>query len=229
MAKQKVFTDDSLKTLVDETKALVDTEIATRATVGHGIYYGTCSTASGTAAKAVTLTDATGFGLKTGAIIAVKFTNANSVASPTLNVNSTGAKSIMRYGTTAVGTSSTVNGWSAGSILVFVYDGTNWVENYWYNSTYSNASLGQGYGTCSTAEATAAKAVTLSSYSLTTGGVVSVKFTYAVPANATLNVNAKGAKAIYYRGAAIPAGIIKAGDTATFQYQIHWRLPFPQG
>ena len=218
MAEKLVFTEESLQTLVDETKTLVDEEVATRATTGHGIYYGTCSTASGTAAKVVTLADATGFSLKTGAIIAVKFTNANSVASPTLNVNSTGAKSIMRYGTTAVSTSSTVNGWTAGAVQVFVYDGTNWVADYWYNSTYSNASMGQGYATCTTAEATAAKAATLSSYSLQTGGIVSVKFTYAVPANATLNVNAKGAKAIYYRGAAIPADIIKAGDTATFIY-----------
>lgn len=86
------------------------------------------------------------------------------------------------------------------------------------NSTYSNATLGQGYGTCATAAATAAKVVTLSSYSLTTGGVVSVKFTYAVPANATMNINSKGAKNIYYRGAKITAGIIEAGDIATFIY-----------
>lgn len=89
---------------------------------------------------------------------------------------------------------------------------------YYKNTTYSNASLGQGYGTCDTAAATAAKVVTLSSYSLTTGGVVSVKFTYAVPANATLNINSKGAKAIRYKGAAITEGIIGAGEVATFVY-----------
>ena len=86
------------------------------------------------------------------------------------------------------------------------------------DSTYSNATLGQGYGTCSTAAATAAKDVTLSSYSLSTGGVVSVKFTNAVPANATMNINSKGAKNIYYRGSKITAGIIEAGDIATFIY-----------
>ena len=89
---------------------------------------------------------------------------------------------------------------------------------YYKNTTYSNASLGQGYGTCATAAATTAKVVTLSSYSLATGGVVSVKFTYAVPANATMNINSKGAKNIYYRGAKIIAGIIEAGDVATFIY-----------
>ena len=86
------------------------------------------------------------------------------------------------------------------------------------NTTYSNASLGQGYGTCSTAEATIAKVVTLSNYALATGGVVAVKFTYAVPANATMNINSKGAKSIYYKGSAIVADVIQAGDTGIFIY-----------
>ena len=67
-------------------------------------------------------------------------------------------------------------------------------------------------------QATAEKAVTLSSYALATGGVVAVKFTYAVPASATMNINSKGAKPVWYMGAAIPAGIIQAGDTAAFVY-----------
>lgn len=86
------------------------------------------------------------------------------------------------------------------------------------NTTYTNVKLGQGYATCSTAAETTAKAATLSSYTLTTGGIVAVKFTYAVPASATLNVNSKGAKAMYHQGAAITAGVIEAGDTATFIY-----------
>lgn len=86
------------------------------------------------------------------------------------------------------------------------------------NTTYTNESLGQGYGTCSTAAATAAKVVSLSGYALVVGGYVSVKFTYDVPANATLNINNRGAKAVYYKGAAIKAGTIKAGDVATFVY-----------
>lgn len=107
-----------------------------------------------------------------------------------------------------------------GGSATQTWTGGRWcVLNYYdSNTTYSNASLGQGYGTCATAEATAAKTVSLSSYALTTGGYVAVKFTYAVPASATLNVNGKGAKPIYYRGAAIPVGIILAGDVATFVY-----------
>ena len=86
------------------------------------------------------------------------------------------------------------------------------------NTTYTNMSLGNGYGTCATEAATTAKVVTLSNYALQTGGQVSVKFTYAVPASATMNINDKGAKNIYYKGAAIVAGVIKAGDIATFIY-----------
>ena len=179
-------------------------------------YYAVCDTAAATAAKVVTVDDT--FELVTGAQVTIKFTYANSVASPTLNVNGTGAKPIYRYGTTAVSTGTTTSGWIAGTVQTFTYDGKGWVRDYWNNTTYSNASLGSGYGTCTTAAATVAKVVTLSSYSLTTGGIVAVKFSYAVPAGATLNINSKGAKAIYYRGVAIPAGVINAGDIATLMY-----------
>lgn len=177
--------------------------------------YGVCSTAAGTAAKTVTVDN---FSLEEGATVIVKFANTNSASSPTLNVNSTGAKPICRYGTSAVGTGQTSSGWRAGAVQVFTYDGTSWVRTFWENTTYSNASLGSGYSTCSTAAATAAKTASITSYALTTGGIVSIKFTYDVPANATLNITSKGAKPIYYQGAAITAGIINAGDTATFIY-----------
>jgi hypothetical protein len=39
-----------------------------------------------------------------------------------------------------------------------------------------------------------------------------------------LNINSKGAKAIYNQGAAIAAGVIKAGDTATFIYSTYYHL-----
>lgn len=85
-----------------------------------GIAYGTCATAAATAAKVVT---SSGFELKTGAVILVKFTYANTVASPTLNVNSTGAKSIVTYGTSAIGTYY----WKPLQTILLVYDGTYWV------------------------------------------------------------------------------------------------------
>ena len=81
--------------------------------------YGVCSTAAGTVAKTV---DMTGFTLITGATIFVKFTNANSATNPTLNVNSTGAKALLKYG------SSSLN-WQAGAVLCLTYDGTSWIGN----------------------------------------------------------------------------------------------------
>ena len=184
------------------------------------VAYGTCSTEAATAAKTVTLSGNTKWVLKAGSRIVVKFSATNTAQNPTLNVNSTGAKSIV-YNTAAITTSSLSYAGYASRYIEYMYDGTNYVFMGWSldnNTTYSPASLGGGYGTCSTAEATAAKVVTLSSYALTTGGLVTVKFTYAVPASATMNINSKGAKAIYYQGAAIKAGVIKAGDTATFVY-----------
>lgn len=185
-------------------------------------HFGSCSTAAATAAKTVTLDDSMTFTLAKGASVFVKFTNANSVASPTLAVNGTTAKAIMRYGTTAPSTTAKTS-WQAGSVVHLVYDGTYWQMVGWLNddTTYSNATLGQGYGTCSTAEATAAKAVTLSSYTLATGGIVAVKFTYGLCASATMNINSKGAKNIFIDGAAVTATTAKrvlAGDIAYFIY-----------
>ena len=54
---------------------------------------------------------------------AVKFTNVNTAASPTLNVNSTGAKAMVKYGTTAVD----ANAWPAGAVVELIFDGASWV------------------------------------------------------------------------------------------------------
>ena len=83
-------------------------------------HYGACATAAGTAAKVVTLA---GFTLVTGARISVTFTNANTAANPTLNVNGTGAKPIAKYGATA----ADANAWVAGAVVELVYDGARWL------------------------------------------------------------------------------------------------------
>ena len=81
------------------------------------------------------------------------------------------------------------------------------------------AKLGRGYGACSTAAATKAKTVTLSGFTLVTGAIVGVKFSYDNTAAApTLNVNSTGAKSIYYKGEAAAAGLLKAGYVYLFQY-----------
>lgn len=89
------------------------------------------------------------------------------------------------------------------------------------NNTYSNEGLGNGYGTCATAEATTAKTATLSNYALVKNGYVSIKFTYGLCANATLSINGKEAKSIFIDGAAVTDATAKrvlAGDIATFVY-----------
>ena len=82
-------------------------------------HYATCSTASSTAAKAAACS---GFELYEGAIVNVYFTYKNTAASPTLNVNSTGAKSIY-VGSSAMTTDTS---WDAGTTMQFVYTGSYW-------------------------------------------------------------------------------------------------------
>ena len=94
--------------------------------------YGTCSTAAGTAAKVVTCANFDH--LLEGVTIHVKFTYSNTAANATLNVNSTGAKNLCRYGTTRVG-ASTRTSWGAGAVVSFTYDGTSWVMNDYIEDT----------------------------------------------------------------------------------------------
>ena len=88
--------------------------------------YGVCNTAASTAAKVVSLADFDT--LLTGITIHVKFTNSNTVASPTLNVNSTGDIAIFAAGTTAPGT-NVITSWAANGVVSFTYDGTYWRMN----------------------------------------------------------------------------------------------------
>ena len=80
------------------------------------IKYGTCSTVASTVAKTVTIS---GFSLVSGALVVVKFSNGNSASSPTLNINSTGAKRIYRDGS-----SSDSLDLVSGEVVMLAYDGT---------------------------------------------------------------------------------------------------------
>ena len=94
--------------------------------------FGTCSTGASTAAKTVSITTGT-FNLEAGAKVTVKFSNANTASTPTLNVNSKGAKNIFHKGSQI--TSGTNKSLLAGTVE-FVYDGTQWhlIGNYVNNS-----------------------------------------------------------------------------------------------
>lgn len=103
------------------------------------------------------------------------------------------------------------SGGASGNLLGWSADGTaKWVAN-------TSAARGQGYSATAT-NSSGTFTVTLSGYELVDGGIVSIKFSAAVPASAKLNIASKGAKSIYYRGSAIAANIIQANDTATFMY-----------
>jgi hypothetical protein len=108
-------------------------------------------------------------------------------------------------------------------------DGTAYWKagDYDSNTTYTNVKLGHGYVTCDTAAATTAKTASLSSsYAVTTGGLVNVRFTNGNTASKpTLNISSKGAKAIYYNNAALTdTNLIKAGDVVTFIYSSYYHI-----
>lgn len=210
--------------------------------INKSMYYGTSTTAAATMPKVCTVetfpttTSGNVTHAKEGTIIAVKFTNSdtNTTDAPELNVNGIGAKAIMYNNAivTSTAKNTTVAGY-AKQIAYYRYDPEldegNGAWEYLgksvdSNSTYSNASLGQGYATQSNSAAATAITASISSYVLSAGGFVTIKFTYDVPANATLNISSKGAKAIYNQGSPITAGVIKAGDTATFIYSTYYHL-----
>jgi hypothetical protein len=83
-------------------------------------YFGTCETEAATAAKVVACD---GFVLKTGAMIAVQFSYTNTATSPSMNVNSTGAKAICGIHGTYVATGM----WVGKQVVLFVYNGTWWI------------------------------------------------------------------------------------------------------
>lgn len=112
------FNADTFNGIADElTSDIVDL-------ISGRVWYGTCPTASsGTTDKIVTVD--TGFKLETGVTIAVKFDNdciATMGYQRKLNVNDTGAIPISVKGMTTM----TYNPWSAGDVVLFVYDGTYW-------------------------------------------------------------------------------------------------------
>lgn len=104
----------------------------------------------------------------------------------------------------------------SGDSTQYLNGAGNWTKPPDNDTTYTPASLGFGFGKNSTSTST--RSVAIANYELVVGGIVAVQFTYAVQANAMLNVNTRGAKYIYHRGAKISDGIIKAGDTAIFAY-----------
>ena len=108
--------------------------------IASNVAYGTCATAAATAAKVVSVSG--GWELTAGAIVSVKFTNTNTAENPTLNVNSTGAKSIW-YNTSLITTSSLSYAGYASRVAQYMYDGTNYVFQGWSYDTNSDTKVTQ--------------------------------------------------------------------------------------
>ncbi len=206
---------DEASTDSSETKSVVDE--MTR------IVYAHCNSSPNLREKEITET----VDIKDNDIIVISFKSSNTFSCNetngyvTIAINNE-AYSIYSKNSKTKPTGSSVGAYgSANCSIMYRVDTTEkalyFMSKSWDdNTTYTNGALGQGYMSCTTAEATLAKTVSYSEYSLVFGGICVIKFTNSVPANSTLNINGRGAKAIYFRDAPITDGVIKAGDTCTF-------------
>lgn len=165
-------------------------------------WYGTSFTIS---TNAVKLVACDGYKLAKGSIIGVLFSASNTAATPTLNVNDTGAKSIY-VGNSTPNSTTNVLKWSANTMIYFMYDGTyyRYITSISGASTTPSRGANTWFGTSSTAANTAAKTSTIDNFVLTKGAVVCIAFSTAntyVGGTLTLNINSTGAKNIYYNNA----------------------------
>ena len=171
-----------------------------------------CITGASTAAKTAVHTN---FKLLAKSYTLVTLANTNTATSElTLNINSTGAKTIYIDGTVTSASNYTL---PAGTYLVY-YDGTNYhfrtdgklTSDGKIVATVDDISGGGGsqlvaYGTCSTSSITGTKVVTLedsTNWELTTGCIIGVYFssTNSVTSDGALNVNSTGAIRAFYNG-----------------------------
>ena len=138
--------------------------------------FGTCSTAAATAAKTVSVTAGTP-ALEAGLRVTVKFSNANTAGTPTLNVNSLGAKNIFHKGVQI--TTGDNKALLAGT-CDFVYDGTQFhlVGNYIDTNSNTTYSAGTGLSLSSTTfnHSNSITAGTAGTSSATSGSTLAVPY-----------------------------------------------------
>lgn len=160
-----------------------------------------CSTGAGTTTKTASITSGT-FSLESGAQVLVKFNNANTANSPTLNINNTGAKQIYYKGAqiTTGNEKNFLNG-----VCLFVYDGTRWhlVENY-VHPAYTSQESGLYKFAVDTAGHVSSTA-TITKADITGLGIPGENTTYTVTTsgsgNAVTTVTLSGTQIIATKGA----------------------------
>ena len=121
-----------------------------------GIAFGTCETAADDGDKIATVPGT--FELKTGAVVAIKFTNHNTVQQVKMNVNGTGLKYIVAYNNYLPATYA----WKPMQTVLFIYDGTYFVAftlNTATTTYYGITRLTSSTSSTSTALAATASAV----------------------------------------------------------------------
>jgi len=141
------------------------------------------------------------------------FTGSNSATTVTDALNNISSGSEVEVNTGDTPTASTVDIWIDESIDPAT------VEVYSKSQTNALLDSRNGYGTCSTASATAAKQVTINGFVLGKGSLVGVLFTNAFSAtNPTLNINNTTAHAIRLGGAAITPSLVTSNSVVTMLY-----------
>lgn len=155
-------------------------------------FYGTCSTAAGTAAKVVVCN---GFVADTGTRLTVKFSTASTQNVPTLTIKDSTEAVLMSatavWFNNVVASSSNPVRWGVNATLHFVYNGTVWVLDE-KPPSYSTTS--------STAATTRAKAAAQTGALVVNGTRVTVRFSTAntyVANSVQLNFASTGAYNIY--------------------------------
>ena len=184
-------TDLSSYSTTTDMNTAIGNAVAAEAEARKAIY-GTSDTAADTTKKAVSCG---GFSLYSGAQVTVRFSSANTVSAPTLDVNGTGEKDIWVAGAATSGTNMLL--WGAGAIITFSYDGTQW---------HAVSEPRPWYGPCTTAAGTAAKTSSIPGAVVCKGATFSITMTNAnTVASPTLNISSSGAKSIQMAGAALAA------------------------
>lgn len=180
------------------------------------IFRATCYTSLGTTAKVATLDDNTNYTLATGVRVAVTFTNGNSATSPTLNVNSSGAKNIVipTSVTTAVsGHGTTYNTWGPGETVLFTYNGTSWVSSGSALGLYNTYALAESKtsntGTVTSIGISQGSGISVSGSPVTTSGSITVGHSNSVTAQTTeavypIKIDAQGHISAYGSAVSIP-------------------------
>lgn len=158
---------------------------------GHSIWYGECSTASGTAAKTVTIENFPPLSdLKNGDSVRIKFANAQTYnGAPTLNINETGASYIKSNGFTNAARYE----WVAGEIIDFSWNVSAWTIVDGGKATTSYYGVTKLASTATT---------TSDTYAATPGAIFKVvgKTVYGIPNTWTKNTQYNVGDKVYNAG-----------------------------